>query len=118
MPMPIVCLDPRVRQWLETFRPCLSKPQYQHVVTVLCGLLLCQEARTLSGLRRHVAAGPSLASVRRFLAPAPWQPQDLVQTWLTRFRRQLEPLVQAEQERQRQTRPRRRGRPPEPVVTG
>jgi hypothetical protein len=35
MPIPIVCLDARVRQWTESFRPCLSKPQYQHVVTVL-----------------------------------------------------------------------------------
>ena len=71
MPMPIVCLDPRVRQWAERFRTGLSKPQYQHFVTVLCGLLLCQEARTLSGLRRQVADGPSLASLSRFLAHAP-----------------------------------------------
>jgi hypothetical protein len=118
MPVPIVCLDAGMRQWLETFRACLSKPQYQHFVTVLLGLLLCQEAHTVTGLLRQVAGGPSLASVSRFLAHAPWQPQDLGQTWLTRFRVQMEPLVQAEQERQRQTRPRRRGRAPEPVVTG
>src|SRR5437763_4064887 len=118
MPGPIVCLDARVRQWLETFRPCLSKPQYQHVVTVLLGLLRCQETRTLSGVLRGVAGGPSLASVSRFLARAPWRPAALVQTWLGRFRTQMEPLVQAERERQRQARPPRRGRPPEPLVTG
>src|SRR5947209_4264667 len=116
MPVPIVCLDARVRQWLETFRPCLSKPQYQHFVTVLLGLLLCQETRTLSGVLRGVAGGPSLASVSRFLARAPWRPAALVQTWLGRFRTQMEPLVQAERQRPRPTRPSRRGRPPARVV--
>jgi DDE superfamily endonuclease len=118
MPIPIVCLDARVRQWTEQFRPCLSKPQYQHLVTVLLGFILCQEGRTLSGLTRPIAGGPSVASLSRFLAHAPWQPARLVQTWLRRFRAQMTPLVEAEYERQRQTRPRRRGRPPEPVVTG
>jgi hypothetical protein len=112
-----------VRQGLETFRPCLSKPQYQHFVTVLLGLLLCQEARTLSGVLRGGAGrggagGPSLASVSRFLAHAPWQPAARVQTWLGRFRMQRAPLVQAERQRQRQACPPRRGRPPEPVVAG
>src|SRR5437588_6245098 len=118
MPVPIVCLDAGVRQWMETFRRVLSKPQYQHFVTVLLGLLLCQETRTLSGLLRQVAGGPSGASVSRFLAQAPWRPEDLARTWLDRFRGHLEPLVQAERDRQRQARPCRRGRPPEPVVTG
>ena len=72
MPVPIVCLDAGVRQWMERFRACLSKPQYQHFVTVLLGLLLCQEARTLSGLVRQGAGGPSLASVSRFLAVRAW----------------------------------------------
>ena len=57
MPIPIVCLDSRVRQWTEQFRPCLSKPQYQHLVTVLLGFILCQEGRTLSGLTRLIAGG-------------------------------------------------------------
>ena len=117
-PVPMVCLEARVRQWMQTFRPCLSKPQYQHCVTVLLGLLLCQEARTLSGVLRGVAGGPSLASVSRFLAHAPGQPADLVQTWLGRFRTQMEPLVPAARQRQRQSRPPRRGRLPEPIVTG
>jgi len=118
MPIPIVCLDARLRQWTEPFRGCLSKPQYQHFVTVLLGFILCQEGRTLSGLTRPIAGGPSVASLSRFLARAPWQPTRLAQTWLRRFAGQMTPLVQAERERQRQVRPRRRGRPPEPVVTG
>ncbi len=118
MPVPIVCLDARVRQWATSFAACFSKPQYQHFVTVLLGLLLCQEARTLSGLRRQVAGGPSLASLSRFIARAPWDEAAVVRTWLARFQTQVAPLVQAERTRQRHARPRQVGRPKEPLVTG
>src|SRR5205085_12634551 len=67
---------------------------------------------------RQFVYGHSLASVSLFLAHAPCQPADLMQHWLERFRAQMAPVVQAEQERQRQARPRRWGRPPQPVVTG
>ncbi len=118
MPIPIVCLDACVRQWTEPFRACLSKPQYQHFVTVLLGFILCQEGRTLSGLARPIAGGPSVASLSRFLTRAPWEPARLVQIWRRRFTEQMEPVVQAERERQRHVRPRRRGHPPGPLVTG
>ena len=67
IPIPIVCLDARVRQWAACFSRCFSKPHYQHFVTVLLGLLLCQEARTLTGLQRQVAGVPSIASLSRFI---------------------------------------------------
>jgi len=118
MPIPIVCLDARVRQWASSFAACFSKPQYQHFVTVLLGLLLCQEARTLTGLRRQIAGGPSIASLSRFLARAPWDEAAVARAWRVRFDRQVAPVVQAERERQRQTRPRRVGRPKAPLVTG
>ena len=54
-------------------------------MTVLLGLLLCQEARTLTGLRRQVAGGPSIASLSRFIARAPWDEDAVVRTWLARF---------------------------------
>jgi len=118
MPIPIVCLDARVRQWAASVATCFSKPQYQHFVTVLLGLLLCQEGRTLTGLRRQVAGGPSIASLSRFLARAPWDERALARGWRARFDAQVTPVVQAERERQRQARPRRAGCPKEPLVTG
>jgi len=118
MPIPIVCLDAQVRQWAACFSRCFSKPPYQHVVTVLVGLLLCQETRTLTGLRRQVAGGPSIASLSRFIARAPWDEEAVVRTWLARFQTQVAPVVQAEREQQRRTRPRQVGRPKEPFVTG
>ncbi len=118
MPIPIVCLDARVRQWASGFAACFSKPHYQHCVTVLLGLLLCQEGRTLTGLRRQIAGGPSVASLSRFLARAPWDEAAVVRAWRAHVDAHVEPLVQAERERQRQTRPRRVGRPTVPLVTG
>ncbi len=118
MPVPIVCLDARVRQWAACFSQCFSKPQFQHFVTVLLGLLLCQDTRTLTSLRRHVAGGPSIASLSRFIARSPWDEEAVVRAWLARFQTQVLPVVQAEREQQRQTRPPQVGRPKEPFVTG
>ena len=73
MPVPIICLDEQVRHFAERFRQVLSKPQYQYFVTVLLGLMECEGRRTLSGLVRQVAAGPSLAGLSRFLSEAPWE---------------------------------------------
>ena len=118
MPVPIVCLDARLRQFAATFARCFSAPQRQHFVTVLLALLLCQERRTLSGLGRQVAGGRSVAALSRFLATAPWSASAVAATWQARFAAQVTPLVAAEHQRQRQAQPRRRGRRPTPRVTG
>ena len=61
MPVPIICLDESLRQFAERFRQELSKPPYQYFVIVLLGLMLCEARRTLQGLLRQIANGPSLA---------------------------------------------------------
>lgn len=116
MPIPIICADQRVRQFAECFRHCFSKPQFRHFATVLLALLLCMEARTLSGLRRAVLAGRAYCGLSRFLSRAPWDHQALVGAWCARFRRQLAPTVAAERARLRSERTERpgymgRGRP-------
>jgi hypothetical protein len=118
MPLPSICLDGRLRQFIEAFGSCWSGPQKRHFVTVLLGLLQGEEPHSLSGLRRQVAEGASVASLSRFLARAPWSEDAVVQTWWQRFAGQLAPAVAAERERQRTLRPRRRGRPAQPVITG
>src|SRR5260221_539670 len=47
MPVPIICLDEMLHHFAQRFREHLSKPQYQHFVTVLLGLMLCESTRTL-----------------------------------------------------------------------
>jgi hypothetical protein len=118
MPIPSICLDAQLRQFVDAFAACWSRPQKRHFVTVLLGLLQCQEAPTLTGLRRQVAGGPSVASLSRFLARAPWSAEAVVQSWWQRFAAQLAPAVEAERQRQQAARPKQRGRPPHPVVTG
>jgi hypothetical protein len=109
MPVPIICLDEYLQQFAERFRHELSKPQYQYFVIVLLGLMLCEGRRTLQGLLRQIADGPSLAGLSRFLAQAPWQAAAIVDCWLRHFREEMQPLVEAEQQRHRQAQPKRRG---------
>src|SRR5258708_1986481 len=118
MPQPIICLDEEVRQFAERFRSVFSKPQYQYFVTVLVGLLECDGKRTLSGVLSKVGQPPSLSGLSRFFSEAPWLQEALVVIWLEHFRAEMQPLVQAEREQQRNLQPKRRGRPKQPLVTG
>lgn len=52
MPKPIVCLSEQLRQYLELFRSCFSKPQWKYFVIVLLGLIECEERKTMTGLLR------------------------------------------------------------------
>jgi len=118
MPVPIVCLDARLRQFADAFAGCFSAPQRRHFVTVLLALVLCREPRTLTGLRRQVAGGGSVAALSRFLSDAPWSAEGVAAAWQARFQQQVTPLVLAEHRRQRAARARRRGRPKATAVTG
>jgi DDE superfamily endonuclease len=118
MPVAILCVDESLRHFGERFAEQFSKPQYQYFVTVLLGLMECEGRRTLSGLLREVGEPASLAGLSRFLSEAPWHEKELVDQWLTHFRQEMEPQVEAEQQRQRGQRPKRRGRPKQPLVTG
>lgn len=118
MPVPIVCLDTRLRQFAARFDACFSAPQRRHFVTVLLALLLCREPRTLTGLRRQVAGARSVAALSRFLGAAPWSAEAVAAAWWAAFVAQARPAIAAEHQRQRAARPRRRGRPAATRVTG
>jgi hypothetical protein len=118
MPVPTICLDERLRQFLDVIGAQMSKPQKKYLVTVLLGLMLCEGTRTLVGLMRQIADAPSLSGLSRFLSVAPWQAGTMVAQWRARFAHQMQPLIAQEQKRQRANRPKRRGRPTQPLVTG
>src|SRR5712692_1573589 len=118
MPQPIICVDEEVCHFAERFRSLYSKPQYQYFVTVLLGLMECEGRRTLSGLLREVGQAPSLSGLSRFLSEAPWSQEAIVARWQKHFRTEMQPLVDAERDRQRKLEPKRRGRPKQPRVTG
>ena len=96
----------------------LGSYQFQHFETVLLGLLLTEERRTLAAVVRQVVGGSSLSGLSRFLSVAPWSAGAISQQWLADFRRVMTEQVQAEHARQRKQRGRRRGRPKKTVVTG
>lgn len=118
MPTPIICADPRLRQFAARFHSCFSQPQAQYFVTVLLAVLLCLEAATCSGLQRAVCFGRSLAGLSRFLTRAPWSTAAVATVWTTQFRQHLAPAIAAERTRRRAARPRRPGRPPVTLLTG
>lgn len=118
MRVPIVCVDARVRQYAQTFADCFSRPQFQHEVHVLVGLLLCQGKRTLTGLLSCVAVTSSLASLSRFLSEAPWSSSEVAAKWRERFDRTLAPQVVQHHADHRAAQPRRVGRPKASVVIG
>lgn len=118
MPVPIICADALVCQFVQVFHPCTSPPQFQYFVTVLLTLLLCLEAKTLAALHRAVVAQRAYCGLSRFLTQAPWQPTAVTAAATAHFRQQLAPQVQADVARQRAARPRRRGRPAVALVTG
>jgi hypothetical protein len=118
MPKPIVCLSEQLGQFLEAFRPCFSQRQWKYFVTILLGLVECEERKTMTGLLRVVGEHISLSGLSRFLSKWSWSTTEVVQTWLLRFRQRLEGLVQAEHERLKADRPQSVGRPKATVVTG
>jgi hypothetical protein len=118
MPKPIVCLSEQLYQYLEIFRSCFSKRQWKYFVTVLMGLIECEERKTMTGMLRVVAEEISLSGLSRFLSKWRWDPNQLAQTWLQHFRERLVEPVQAEHERLKQAQPKRVGRPKATVVTG
>ncbi len=118
MPKPIVCLSEQLRQYLEAFRPCFSKRQWKYFVTVLLGLIECEERKTMTGLVRVVGERISLSGLSRFMSKWPWSAIEVAQTWMQRFRQRLEPLVQSEHRRLKAEQTKRIGRPKATVVTG
>jgi hypothetical protein len=43
MPVLIICLEATLRQYAESFRKVFTSPQFQHLVSVLLGLVLAPE---------------------------------------------------------------------------
>jgi hypothetical protein len=118
MPLPIVCASSTLCQFWNALAPLFSKPQWRYFVTVLLGLVQCDERHTMTAWLRVVRAGRSLSGLSRFLTHAPWSAVAVGAAWLAQFQQEMQPVVAAEHARQRQAQPHRRGRPTRTRVTG
>jgi hypothetical protein len=107
-----------LRQYMQMACDVFSLPQWKYFVTVLVGLLRCDETRTLSGILRQVAVERTLSGLSRFLKRAPWSIEVLTGKRQQHFNLLVaSEVVQAHAE-QRAQRPRKRGRRRQTVVTG
>lgn len=118
MPQPVHLRDERLTQYLRRFSGVFSLPQWKYFVTVLMGLLHCDERRSLSALLRHVVAGVTIFGLCHFLRAAPWSVDQLTTVRQTCFYEQMAPVVAAAHQDLRARQPRRRGRRRRTVVTG
>jgi hypothetical protein len=115
---PIVCQNERLRQYLQSFQALFSRPQYEHFVTVLMGLLLCGERYTLSHIKHAVAVEKSLSSLSRFLAKAPWNHQFVIQYNFSRFCRMMQLRIEQEGRTMLEKQQKKCGRRLTPLVIG
>ena len=118
MAHPVVLQTASLRQYMEMACDVFSLPQWKYFVTVLLGLLKCDETRTLSGVLRQVAVGRTLSGLSRFLQRAPWSMEALTVQRQKRFHALVAPEVVQAHAEQRARRPRKRGRRRATVVTG
>jgi len=114
----MIVQDAHLVQYAQAFSAVFSLPQWKYFVTVLLGLLHCDERRTLSALLRHVAVRVTIFGLCHFLRSAPWSVDALTAVRRARFQAQLALLVATAHAEQRANRARRRGRPKRTVVTG
>jgi hypothetical protein len=115
---PIHLCDARLAHYLRLFSGQFSLPQWKYFVTVLLGLVQCDERRTLSALLRHVAAHMTISGLCFFLRAAPWSVADLTAVRQVHFYQQVAAVVAEDHAQQRAQRERRAGRPKPTVVTG
>lgn len=116
MPQPIVCQDERLRQYLQSFSALFSRPQYEHFVTVLMGLLLGKEGYTLSHLKDAIAGIKSVSSLSRFLATSPWDHQFVAKYNFSRFCRDMQQRIKQERQIMQEKQPKKRGKRVTPLV--
>lgn len=107
-----------LRQYMRAVGAVFSLPQWKYFVTVLLGLLNCDETRTLSGILRQVAVKRTLSGLSRFLKCAPWSIQALTAGRQRHFNALVAPEVVQAHAEQRVRQPRKRGRRRRTVVTG
>ena len=118
MAQPIIIQESIFRNYLIGLQDAIRPSQWKYFVTVQMGLVHCQASRTLSGLLRSVATWVTVWQLSRFLVSPRWTTSGLADERYRVFAMEVQPLVIAAHEEQRQQRVKRRGRYRATVVTG
>jgi len=118
MAQPIIIQAGIFRNYLTALEDAMRPSQWKYFVTVQMGLVHCEASRTLSGLLRSVATWVTVCQLSRFLVSPRWTTHGLSEARYQVFVSEVQPLVMAAHEKQRQQRVKRRGRYRATVVTG
>ncbi len=118
MPIPMIGLNAVLRQHLLRYRQLFTLPQWPYLVTVLLGMVQCEGRQTMTAWLRVARTGITLWGLSPFLTHAPWDEEAMGRQWFQDFRGHAQVVIEAACDQQRATRPKRRGRPKTPVVTG
>ena len=69
----IVHNSPRYAHFSTSWTSDLSKPQRQHMLNLMDGLLVCEDEKTLAALQRQFIEAPDASNLADFLRISPWQ---------------------------------------------
>ncbi len=61
--------------FLEKYRPCFSKPQFQNFSTYTMGLITCEDKKNIQAINRTFMDTKNQSSLNRFLTQSPWNVQ-------------------------------------------
>src|ERR1051325_4234601 len=73
----IVRPSPELEAFLDRLKPSLSQPQWQHLLRLADGLLVCEDTKTLAALQRQFLDAPDASNMADFLRISPWSVTDL-----------------------------------------
>jgi hypothetical protein len=98
---PVQLQDKRLKAYLRLFSTVFSLPQWKYFVTILLGLLHCDERRTLSALLRSLAVKMTIFGLCYFLRKASGSVDELAVVRQRQFYQMTTPDVEANHARQR-----------------
>jgi SRSO17 transposase len=61
-------------KFVLTLGLCLSKPQLNHLISIMHGIILCEGRKTITQIREHTGKDRDLSCMTRFLKESPWCP--------------------------------------------
>jgi hypothetical protein len=73
----IVHISPKLENFLAQLDSDLSRPQRQHLLRLADALLVCEDTKTLAGLRRQFLDAVDPSNMADFLRISPWSPHEL-----------------------------------------
>ena len=66
-----------VKELLEQYKPCLSKPQFKNFQTYTIDLITCEGKKNIQAINKSFINTKNQSSLNRFLTKSPWSLENL-----------------------------------------